>query len=184
MMAISATLKMPVRRGPIPTFMKSITTPEVIRSKRLEAPPATNSATPSRARPGQRPRMATTATATKSNPFPTPKTAVRTAGGQSAPKLKKAPAFSSVLETKRVGEKRLTWRVRQRGRGDVLGHTIAADRDANRNEQDQPNADSSHLRKTCSPSTIVLSKHPEGKVVARDGIEPPTLRFSVACSTN
>ena len=24
----------------------------------------------------------------------------------------------------------------------------------------------------------------EGNVVARDGIEPPTLRFSVACSTN
>jgi hypothetical protein len=26
--------------------------------------------------------------------------------------------------------------------------------------------------------------HSFGKLVARDGIEPPTLRFSVACSTN
>ena len=57
MIAMSATLKIPVRTGPIPTFMKSITIPYVIRSKRLEAPPATKRATPSGASPRQRSRL-------------------------------------------------------------------------------------------------------------------------------
>ena len=95
MMAMSATLKIPVRSGPIPTFMKSITIRYVIRSRRLEAPPATKIATPTRDRLGQRLRMATTATASKSNAFPTPKTAVRTGSGQSAPRPRNAPVFST-----------------------------------------------------------------------------------------
>jgi hypothetical protein len=45
------TLKMPVRSGPSPTFMKSITTiPYAIRSRRLDALPATKNATPTRGR--------------------------------------------------------------------------------------------------------------------------------------
>ena len=66
----------------------------MIRSRRLEAPPATNIATPRRVRLGQRRRMATRKGRNK-NPFPAPKTAVWAPSGQSAPRLKK-PRFLDV----------------------------------------------------------------------------------------
>ncbi len=49
MIATSATLKMPVRTGPMPTFRKSTTLPLATRSKRFETPPAQSSATPAKA---------------------------------------------------------------------------------------------------------------------------------------
>jgi hypothetical protein len=53
-MATSATLKMPVRTGPIPMFTKSITPPIAMRSVRLDNPPAKNSTNPHRATRDQR----------------------------------------------------------------------------------------------------------------------------------
>ena len=41
---------------------------------------------------------------TKSTPFPTPKTAVRTGSGQSAPKAQEGTRVFDVLKTKRIGE--------------------------------------------------------------------------------
>ena len=38
--AMSATLKMPVRSGPTPTLRKSMTLPRITRSTRFDAPPA------------------------------------------------------------------------------------------------------------------------------------------------
>src|SRR5262245_38857879 len=67
----------------------------MIRSRRLDTPPATNSATPRRVRVGQPRRIATTQSASSKNAFPAPNTAVRTGRGQSAPRLKKAPVFSA-----------------------------------------------------------------------------------------
>src|SRR5262245_59535779 len=50
MMATSATLKMPVRSSPTPTFMKSTTAPRATRSTRFETPPANTRASPKRGR--------------------------------------------------------------------------------------------------------------------------------------
>ena len=49
MMATSATLKIPVRNGPMPTLRKSMTLPMAIRSTRFEIPPARNSSSPTAA---------------------------------------------------------------------------------------------------------------------------------------
>ena len=46
MIATSATLKIPVRNGPMPTFMKSTTLPRTTRSTQFDAPPAKTSHTP------------------------------------------------------------------------------------------------------------------------------------------
>jgi hypothetical protein len=95
MMAMSATLKIPVRTEPSPTLMKSTTLPKARRSRRFEAPPATHRANPRRAGLDHRRRIAITVRASNTTAFPIPKSVVRTQNGQSAPRLKNAPAFSA-----------------------------------------------------------------------------------------
>lgn len=89
--AMSATLKMPVRIGPMPTFRKSTTRPSERRSTQFEAPPAATMARPRRLASDQRVRSAYTMRRASNTPGPKPNSTNRTGSGSSAPKLKKEP---------------------------------------------------------------------------------------------
>ena len=95
MIATSATLKIPVRNGPTPTFMKSTTLPRATRSTQFDAPPANTRQTPISRHPCQRRRTATPTITSKRRPVPVVNSVIRTASGQSAPSPRNPPVFST-----------------------------------------------------------------------------------------
>jgi hypothetical protein len=57
---------------------------------------------------------------------------------------KEAPGILRILQPHHVGEERMTGRSGKCGRRDVLGDTVAPDRDHDRDGQEEPSADAYH----------------------------------------
>ena len=95
MIAMSATLKMPVRSGPTPMFRKSTTLPRTKRSTQFDAPPARTRLVPIKSHPHHRKRTAAPPNVKSMTPVPSLNSAVRAEDGKLAPRLKNPPAFST-----------------------------------------------------------------------------------------
>jgi len=95
MIAMSATLKMPVRSGPTPMLRKSITLPRTRRSTQFDAPPARTRLVPIKSHPRHRKRTAAPNNVRSMTPVPSVNRAVRAEEGKLAPRLRNPPAFST-----------------------------------------------------------------------------------------
>ena len=145
MIAMSATLKMPVLTEPMPTFRKSTTRPATTRSTRFESPPANSSQSPKRADASQMARKRGDNTPNQEHPGADREERRASPPGKPGSKTQKSAVILGVLKSERITKIGLAWPVHEMCRRHVLRYLIAADSRRDSSEQDQLRAPSRHL---------------------------------------
>ena len=142
---MSATLKMPVRSGPRPTFRKSITLPRATRSTRFDS--AAGEVQADADQRETRPSKANGHCHHADHDEAASVGEERAANGRRpvGAERQKGSGVLDVLESNRVGQKRLTWRPGERLLGKVLGDAVAANGRGDEHEQREPRPHGAHL---------------------------------------